>query len=44
MTEHIKYYTDENVSKAIVNGLRQRGVDVLTTQEAKMMGQRMKRI
>lgn len=38
MSERIRYYTDENVSKAVVNGLRQRGVDVLTTQEADMMG------
>ena len=30
----IRYYTDEYVAKAIVRGLRQRGVDVLTTPEA----------
>ncbi|MEZ5583068.1 MAG: DUF5615 family PIN-like protein [Candidatus Competibacteraceae bacterium] len=30
----IRYYTDEHVSKAVIRGLRQRGVDVLTTPEA----------
>jgi hypothetical protein len=34
----IKYYTDEHVSSAVVNGLRQRGVDVLTAKEAGMLG------
>jgi len=38
MSEEIKFYTDEHVPKAIVKGLRRRGVDVLTTQEAGMMG------
>ena len=29
MRERIKLYTDEHVPKAVVRGLRQRGVDVL---------------
>ncbi len=38
MSEQVKYYADENVAKAVVEGLRRRGVDVLTTQEAGTMG------
>ncbi|GMT48906.1 MAG: hypothetical protein IEMM0008_0445 [bacterium] len=38
MANKIKYYTDEHVSKAVVKGLRGRGLDVLTSQEAKMLG------
>ena len=34
----IRFYTDEHVAKAIIRGLRQRGVDVLTVPEANMMG------
>jgi len=34
----IRFYTDEHVAKAVVKGLRQRGVDVLTVPEAGMMG------
>ena len=34
----IRYYTDENVSRAVINGLRQRGVDVLSVPEAQMLG------
>ena len=30
----IRYYADENVSKAVINGLRQRGVNVLSVPEA----------
>ena len=30
----IRYYADENVSKAIINGLKQRGVNVLSVPEA----------
>lgn len=30
----IRYYTDEHVAKAVIRGLRQRGVDVFTTPEA----------
>jgi predicted nuclease of predicted toxin-antitoxin system len=38
MAEKIKYYVDEHISKSIVRGLRQRGVEVLTLSEAKMVG------
>lgn len=34
MPKPIEFYTDERVSKADVQGLRQRGVDVLTVSEA----------
>ncbi len=33
----IRFYTDEHVSRAVIHGLRQRGVDVLTVPEADMM-------
>jgi predicted nuclease of predicted toxin-antitoxin system len=33
----IRFYTDEHVSRAVIRGLRQRGVDVLTVSEAGMM-------
>lgn len=33
----IRYYTDEHVAKAVIRGLRQRGVDVLTTPEANQL-------
>lgn len=33
----VRYYTDENVSRAIVSGLRQRGVDVLSVPKAEML-------
>lgn len=34
----IKFLTDENVSRAVVMGLRRRGVDVLTVAEAGNLG------
>ena len=34
----IHYYTDEHVSRAVVIGLRQRGVDVLSVSEASRLG------
>jgi uncharacterized protein with PIN domain len=37
MAEHIKFYMDEHVPRAVTEGLRRRGVDVLTTQEAAML-------
>jgi len=37
MGQKIKFYTDEHVAKAVVKGLRQRGVDVLTVPEAGML-------
>lgn len=44
MPDEIKFYADENVSGAVVNGLRIRGVDVLTTKEANMLGVSDKRV
>ena len=38
MAEQVKFYTDEHVPKAVIEGLRRRGVDVLTVPEAGMMG------
>lgn len=38
MAQQIKFYTDEHVVRAVVRGLRQRGVDVLTVVEAGMLG------
>ena len=38
MRERIRLYTDEHVAKAVVRGLRQRGVDVLTVTEAGLLG------
>lgn len=34
----IHFYADEQISKAIVRGLRSRGVDIQTTQEADLLG------
>jgi hypothetical protein len=34
----IRYYTDEHVTSAVIRGLRQRGIDVLSVPEAGMMG------
>ncbi len=36
MAEAIKFYMDEHVPRAVTEGLRRRGVDVLTAQEADM--------
>jgi predicted nuclease of predicted toxin-antitoxin system len=33
----VRFYTDEHISRAVVKGLRQRGVDVLTVPEAGML-------
>lgn len=38
MSEVIKYYTDEHVPTAVVAGLQRRGIDVLTTPVAEMLG------
>jgi uncharacterized protein with PIN domain len=37
MALSIKFYTDEHVSRAVVRGLRQRGVDVLTVHDAGLL-------
>jgi predicted nuclease of predicted toxin-antitoxin system len=34
----VKFSTDEPVAKAVIHGLRQRGVDVLTVGDAAMLG------
>ena len=38
MNAEVKYYTDEHIPSAVVAGLRRRGIDVLTTVEAGMLG------
>jgi hypothetical protein len=38
MAEPIKFYTDEHIAKAVIRGLRQRGVDVLTVVDAGLRG------
>ena len=38
MGRKVSFYTDEHVAKAVVHGLRQRGVDVLTVVEAGLLG------
>jgi predicted nuclease of predicted toxin-antitoxin system len=38
MDKTVKFYTDDLVSKVVVRGLRQRGVDVLTMHEADLPG------
>ncbi|MCY7357141.1 MAG: DUF5615 family PIN-like protein [Rudanella sp.] len=38
MVDSIRLYTDENVARAVVDGLRRRNIDVLTCQAAGMMG------
>ena len=35
MDEALRYYFDEHIDPAIAAGLRLRGIDVLTTEEAK---------
>ena len=37
MAERINFYLDEHVPTAVASGLRRRGVDVLTVQEAGML-------
>ena len=38
MSERVKFYLDEHVNLAVASGLRRRDIDVLTTQEADMLG------
>lgn len=38
MGEKVRFYTDEHVGRAVVRGLRQRGVDVFTAAEAGLLG------
>lgn len=37
MAQPVKFYLDEHVGRAILRGLRQRGVDVLSVAEAGLM-------
>jgi len=39
----IKFHLDENITLAIANGLRRRGIDVTTTPEKGMIGQSIRR-
>lgn len=38
MKDRIKFHLDENISQAIANGLRRRGIDVTTTPEESLIG------
>ncbi|MEM9276366.1 MAG: DUF5615 family PIN-like protein [Cyanobacteria bacterium P01_F01_bin.143] len=38
MSDRIKFHLDENVSNAIAQGLRRRGIDVTTTPEVGLIG------
>jgi hypothetical protein len=37
MNPEIKYYTDEHIPKAVIQGLRRRGIDVLSVPESGML-------
>ncbi len=37
MGQKVRFYTDEHVASAVVHGLRQRGVDVLTVPDARLL-------
>jgi uncharacterized protein with PIN domain len=37
MPSRIRFYADEHIAKAVARGLRRRGVDILTAQEAGLM-------
>jgi predicted nuclease of predicted toxin-antitoxin system len=38
VAEKIRFYVDEHIARAVVIGLRQRGIDVLTVPEANLLG------
>ena len=38
MAEKVRFHLDENVSNAVGEGLRRRGVDVTTTPELSLIG------
>ena len=38
MAERIRFYLDDNISRAVTAALRQRGIDVFTAQEVDMLG------
>jgi uncharacterized protein with PIN domain len=37
VSQKVRFYTDEHVANAVVHGLRQRGVDVLTVPNARLL-------
>ncbi|ODS32225.1 MAG: hypothetical protein SCARUB_02665 [Candidatus Scalindua rubra] len=39
MSKKLRFYTDEHVPNSVVKGLQLRGVDVLTTKDARMLGE-----
>ena len=38
MARQIRFYTDEHVSGAVINGLRRQGANVMSTPDAGMLG------
>jgi len=38
MVQPIRFYTDEHVPRAVIRGLRQRGVNVMTVPEVGLLG------
>ena len=38
MAQAVKFYADEHVAKAVIRGLRSRGVDVLSAADANLLG------
>lgn len=42
MADRLKFYMDEHVPKAVTEGLRRRGVDVITVQELDYRQSRMR--
>ena len=44
MARQIRFYTDENVSRAVIDGLRRTGGDVVPAPNAGILGSRMKNI
>jgi predicted nuclease of predicted toxin-antitoxin system len=40
VSDPVRFYVDEHIPSAVVEGLRHRGVEVLTVNEAEMLGAR----
>lgn len=38
MTAPVRYFADEHIAQAVVNGLQRRGVDVVTVADAGLLG------
>lgn len=34
----IRFYADEQIARAVIHGVRERGIDILSTPEARMLG------